>query len=133
LPLRAVSFSGDGDRPDVIKRNRQFATKGFLIKNLVSSENASEAVLASELYGEVGQLASASNNIHVGPTINTFFHETVAEGVLMKIILAGFAVVQATRTLHRLVTCVAIRNPARHLSYLSDDCDPLIAENNRAE
>jgi len=79
IATRFRTLAGDSIRPAVIKLNRQFVTNALFFKRLVPGKGTSEDILASELYGKLGQQAGASNSILVSSAINALFHETVAE------------------------------------------------------
>jgi hypothetical protein len=81
LPLGLISLSCDGIRPTVVKDNRLFTANVSPLEVLVPSEGTSNPILASKLYGKIGQQTDATYSILVYSTINTLSHKKVAKRV----------------------------------------------------
>jgi hypothetical protein len=89
LPLCAISLPSDGVGSTIVEGNRLFSTKPPPLKSLVPGKGASDAILPSEFYGEIGQDASAMTGIHILPTSNSFSHKAAADFVLSDAFFVG--------------------------------------------
>ena len=59
-------ISREGSRPTVIAKNRLFTTNALSLKSLLPGNRASEAILASEFFGKIGQSARWCGKQHPG-------------------------------------------------------------------